>query len=361
MYLSGALILNNIGFAIVGAILSIWAVFLLIYIWLSSRITNTPLFYLFFMLYTVYVVVAFSFWRIAYDFKDIIATYLFFVFIPLIVINLNYTYTSFKRGLIAGIKVFFIIFSVAVFVHAFVFGIDWERSSFFGLEIFHKNGVSAFYEILFIFILFRNSRSFKLSVLLTILVGFTCLIIIGSKTTIALALLFTIGFYSRSLFKFSGLLLLCILIYLIFFISDLDTSPFRTASYRALLWEQAWQEIRATKTTLILGNGPGTFIAKIRAYELYGIEGAHNYIVQLAHNYGFLGLSVFFYFFRKLWQNFKIFDSPASVAFWMFNMHALFDVGWVKGAGFFASIFLGLAYIHAIDKNTAASQQTEVF
>ncbi len=333
---------------IVGSVMIAWALIASLYTYYTNKLVNTPAQFSFFIFYTLYLLLAFSFWEGDYDPKDIIATYLFFVFIPILVVNLHSRHSTFELAINHALRAFFLLFSLAIFYHAFRYGIDWTRPTFFNLDFFHKNGVSAIYEIVYIYILFKNKKSSKKVISLIIFIGMSCIVIIGSKTTFGLATLFTIGFFSRSLFVVLSLITLGVLVYLVFFFEDYSKSPFRTASYRGLLWRQAWKEIVASKTTFFLGNGPGSFVSTVKEYDLFGMEGTHNYILQIMHNYGLSGLLVFGVFFRNLWKRFGLFASPAAVAFWMFNLHALFDVGWIKGTGFFASLFLGIAIVIAI-------------
>jgi O-antigen ligase len=119
-------------------------------------------------------------------------------------------------------------------------------------------------------------------------------------------------------------------------------SPLRNMVLRLLLWAQAWNEITASPTSVWLGVGPGTFAAAADLPGLEGIESPHNMLLQWWHSYGLLGLLLFAGFLAWLLRRFRVTSSPFLAAFWLFNLHALFDVGWVKGAGFVASVALGL-------------------
>ncbi|RAU82993.1 hypothetical protein [Pontibacter arcticus] len=348
LFMASALVLNNTGFAVVGAILGLWTLISGIYTYKTEKIVNVPDQLYFFIFFTLYILIAINYWEVSYDYKDIIATYLFFIIIPLLLVSLDYTYPSFCVAAHHALNAFFVIFSVLMFGHALLYGVDWERSYLFNNGMLHKNGISSIYEIVYIYVLYSKAKTSKnLLFYSIILTGGICLIFIGSKTSIVLAFIFTLALFSKILFFFLLILILVVLTYLVFFLNDINTSPFRTASFRGMLWEQAWEEITFSKTSLLLGNGPGTFISKIKEYGLFKIEGTHNFILQILHNFGIVGLGLFSKYFYRIARQFKIFSSPAAAAFWMFNMHALFDVGWVKGAGFFASLFFGLAIAEA--------------
>jgi hypothetical protein len=129
-----------------------------------------------------------------------------------------------------------------------------------------------------------------------------------------------------------------------------------TVVQRFILWAHAWDQITASSATWWFGVGPGTFLAPLQIESLEGIAGTHNIVLQLWHSYGLLGLVLFTYLFWRLFRRFGFARSPFVAAFWLFNVHALFDVGWVKGPGFVASAALGLGIADVLLREAAAGR-----
>jgi len=203
----------------------------------------------------------------------------------------------------------------------------------------HKNAVGPDYEVLLIPVLLdQPTRGRRL---LCAAVGLVCLVLVGSKATIVL----TTAAVAILLFRWMGVaaVVLAAVPALAMSLGALNLeSPLRNAVLRFVLWAQAWDEITASPTHFWLGVGPGTFKALVDLPALVGIESPHNMLLQWWHSYGLLGLLLLTGFFGWLLRRFGATSSPFLLAFWLFNLHALFDVGWVKGAGFVASAALGL-------------------
>jgi hypothetical protein len=83
-------------------------------------------------------------------------------------------------------------------------------------------------------------------------------------------------------------------------------------------------------------------VSSVNQFALGGKTAIHNYFLQLVHGFGAILLSVILAFFFWIYRRFGILSSGAAAAFWMFNMHSFFDVGWVTGQGFLASLVLGM-------------------
>ncbi len=357
IYLAGSIILKDVGFLIVSVPLLLWLGYLCSSFYnIRSLLVNKRLL-VFSIVFTVFLIVTFVTWSPAYDIKDVISTYLYFLVIPTLVYNICRLYPSFIPSAETGLTFFFYLFSGSVVLHTVIYGVDWERSNFFGIGILHKNGVSAFYEILYIITLYSSRKNTSTAKkVFIILLGMFCFIGIGSKTTLALAALFTLGLFARPIFYLCSYVAVVGLGYLVFYPGKIEDSPFRTATYRYLIWNQAWTEITKNPTAFFVGNGPGTFVSTTKEYELYGLDNTHNYLLQTWHNYGIIGACIFIGLFVGIYKSIGFWRSPAALAFWIFCFHGMFDVGWTKGPSFFASFCLGLALFYSYQYRTEQVQ-----
>lgn len=289
-------------------------------------------------------------WERPFDAKDPAALMLFFVVIPALLCALAMDDYRWLKSSLTTWRVVFAVWSVAVVSWAVVAGVDWQRDHFF-LDTLNKNSIGASYEVVMLAVLL-NERGFGRR-MWTGVVGLLCLALIGSKTALVLTTLVTV----IALFGWVGVgvVLIGVTSVAIAFISlgslsfspvELN-SPISTAFHRIILWAQAWDEITASPRQFWLGVGPGTFRSVVTELGLEGLGGTHNIVLELWHSYGLLGLSLFLGWFVAIGRRFGVVSSPFLTAFWLFNLHALFDVGWVKGAGFIASAALGLGMADA--------------
>lgn len=348
VFLIASFILTNVGFAIIAFPLIFWALFLAFHISNSGKIILPYSFSFYLVFFTLYAFGASFFWESNYDAKDIIACYLFFVIIPFVVLNIYVYDALFHYYIEKALLYFFLGFSGVMLFYGLIKGVDWHRANLFGS---HKNGIAAFYEIVFINALFsykiKNGRNANFYFL--ILVGLLCEIIIGSKTSLLLACIFIVATFTKRIF-WVLMFFFMLTIFWVFFTTDysqinsLPDHPFYTAIQRFFLWQQALFEFTESFQDILFGNGPGTFISEVRYFSLLGKESIHNYYLQLLHHYGLIGTFIFFYFLRRIYIDIGIWKSSYAIAFWAFNFHAILDVGWVKGSGFFAALCLGLAY-----------------
>jgi len=333
------------GFTLIALLIVIWSIYSIAGYYKYSVIYNYTFPTLLLGLFLISVLIARSQWEINFDSRDLIAEILFLWIIPfLLVSNIRYS-KSFELALIKSIKGFFIISTISIALIGLFVGIDFDRSFFFNFRSFelHKNAVAVIYEIQYIYALYSAIQQKRRQVVLIIIgAGFLCFLIIGSKTSLLLMLLITLGLFKRKFIFFGGILLIYGVLHVMIFEVDLESS-FRTAYFRRLLWERAWVEITSTNGHLFLGNGPGTFQFQRREYGLYGVLGTHNIILQYLHNYGIIGFSIFVTFYIWIYKRIGFWLTPAGLSFWMFICHSMFDVGWTKSSGFFVCIFLGLA------------------
>jgi len=112
-----------------------------------------------------------------------------------------------------------------------------------------------------------------------------------------------------------------------------------------LLWQNAISDILASIKNTLIGLGPGMFSATTREFALYGKEAIHNYYLQFAHSYGLLGLVALAGYLLHIFSRYGVLRSGPAAAFWVFNAHAVFDVGWVAGTGLMASLMIALLLI----------------
>ena len=309
-------------------------------------------------MFLIVVLLGLQVWERPFDAKDPIALMLFFVVIPTLLCALAMGDYRWLKGSRATMRVVFAFWSLAIVSWAVAAGVDWQRDHIF-LDTLNKNSIAASYEVVMLSVLLNEPGYWSRIGIGTL--GLMCLALIGSKTALSLATLITL----IALFGWMGVGLAVIGLgtAAIAFVSlgslsfrpvELD-SPIATAFHRIILWAQAWDEITASSFRFWLGVGPGTFKSVVTDLGLEGLGGTHNLVLELWHSYGLVGLSLFSGWFMSLGRRFGIVSSPFLTAFWLFNLHALFDVGWVKGAGFVASAALGLGMAEASWKARASA------
>lgn len=277
-------------------------------------------------------------WQRPTDLKDPLALVLFFAVVPALLCALALRDDDWLDAARRTFFLAFVIASATIISWALFAGVNWQRN-YFLFQTLHKNAVGPVYEVLLLAVtLDQHHRGRRLLYAAT---GLACLVLVGSKTALVLAA----AAMAILLLRWWGVALVVLAAVPAVAISlgslDLE-SPLRTAVLRFVLWTQAWNEITASSSHLWLGVGPGTFAALTDLPGLVGIQSPHNMLLQFWHSYGLLGLLLLTGFFAWLLRRFGVTRSPFLAAFWLFNLHALFDVGWVKGAGFVASAALGL-------------------
>lgn len=346
LYLLFALFINETGFIVIGLLL----LFLLVVFFISldnrKTIHLSSVISYFFFAYSILVLCSQFFWN-SYDLKDIVAIYIFFVFLPLLFINITFLHQDFLRSINNALYFFFIISSILIIFYGLKYGIDWGRPNLFEGFLFHKNGVATVYEMLLIYAIYNIKKTKVLNFFIVSAIGICCLIIIGSKTALLIFFLFALGRFSKLAFV---IFLMAYVVSLIVIMNDsnnIEDSAFKTANYRVLIWNQALDEIFSFPEAFI-GNGPGTFQSKVEEYGLQDVDNTHNYLIQLTHSYGLIGLVIFLGYFFAVLIKFGFWTSPFTVAFWAFNIHSLFDVGWVKGPGFFVSVIMAGIFCESI-------------
>lgn len=339
LYLLFALFINETGFILLGLLFLFLSVVFFISLDSKKIVRLSPIINYFFFAYTIFVLSAQFFWS-SYDLKDIVAIYVFFVFLPLLFINITFLHQAFLTAIYNALYFFFVISSVFIIFYGLKYGIDWGRPNFYEGFLFHKNGIATIYELLLIFVIYDIKRTKILKFLIVSVIGVCCLIIVGSKTALLVFFLFTLGRFSKYAFVIFLIGYIVSLTVIMSNNDNIEDSAFRTANYRVLIWNQAMNEIFNFPEALI-GNGPGAFQSKVEKYGLQDVDNTHNYLIQLTHSYGFIGLVIFLTYFFAVLIKFGFWSSPFTVAFWAFNIHSLFDVGWVKGPGFFVCVIMG--------------------
>ncbi len=309
----------------------------------GERLALLPKLLSFAAMFTMVALAESFLWSPGYDPKDFAATLLFFFVIPSAVLSMTIGRSGILRQLAVGLVGAFWLLSVCVLTYGLFAGIDLQRDVLFvpGLQ---KNGLAGAYEVLFLFTFASAAR--PLTRLISLVTALTALAIIGSKTAFALSLLFALGLWSRRVFVVAAPVVLVAVIWQALQFDP--TSSLRTAGFRLLTWAQVWEEISGSTSALLFGNGPGTFVSKIQLFGMEGLHGAHNMILQFWHGYGLVMVVLILCFLLWLWRRFGFFSSPGMTAFWLFNFHALFDVGWVKGPGFVASLVFGVGLAESI-------------
>lgn len=337
-YLAAGALAPAVGFPPVALALVIWgAVFARRSVLDGRTIVSTTLL-LFVPVFIALVAVSAPRWEPGFDVKDPVALLLFFCVVPSLVVAFAQRDPTWLDAARRTVGVAFVLSSGAIALWATIYGVDWERP-YFLLRVLHKNGVAATYEVLMLATLLEQRAWHRRAGVAAI--GLICLALTGSKTGLGIALVIT----TVVLLRWVGVALVVggLAASLGFIRANLALGgPLETAVQRFILWAQAWDDITASSSHWWFGVGPGTFTAPVVIKDLAGIAGTHNMILQFWHSYGLLGLALFALFFAHLARRFGFARSPFLGAFWLFNLHAMFDVGWVKGAGFVASAALGL-------------------
>ncbi len=343
-FIAASFLSQALGFVPIGLILLPWTALLLSRAASGQGLALVPRLWRFLLLFGALALAESLTWAGAYRVSNLLGTITFLVAVPSIVVSLAVDQPGALRQMERGVIWSFWAFSLSTLVYGLGAGIDLQRDVIFvpGMQ---KNGVGAIYEMLFLYT-FASARRNALVQLAAFFTAMIALLIIGSKTAIALSLLFAVGLWARWLFVAGAPAVLAGVIWeaLKF---DYESS-LRTAAFRLLTWRQAWQEIDASPRTLLFGNGPATFAWRL-PFADRPTEGAHNIILQFWHDYGLLGLLVVALLFGWVWRRFGVLTIPGIACFWLFNLHGLFDVGWVKGPGFVAGLVLGLGMAAAYE------------
>ena len=295
--------------------------------------------------FAMLVVVSYPFWSAEIDVRDPISVILYFVLIPITIIAFSETKRSLQGVVYKAAILLFVVFFGLALVDFIRNGIGLNQAHFY----FHnKNTAGLFFEVIYCYVLFESRGRSALFTAIVIVAGMFTLLAIMSKTAIAFCLVFTAGYISVWLFFVTAAVLAVAGV--IITVGFVEIEELATAYQRWLLWQQAVSETASSWGTLLLGNGPGVFQYTGENFRgLYGQQGVHNYYLRFAHSYGILALILFAGYLFWIWRTFGLFTSGAAAAFWVFSAHALFDVGWVTGPGFLASLMLGLLLAHRIE------------
>ncbi len=336
-FVAASFLSQGLGFGPIILILAAWLALLVTRAASGHGLARVPTLWHFFLLFAALAVAESPAWGGAYRVTNFLGTLTFLFAIPSIVIGLSVGQPGALRQLERGLIASFWIFSTCTLVYGLGAGIDFDRYVVF-VPNMQKNGVGAIYEMLFLYT-FASARRNVLMQLGALFTAVPALLVIGSKTAIALSLLFAISLWARWLFVVGAP---AALVGVIWEALKFDyESSLRTAAFRLLTWQQAWREIAASTQTFFFGNGPATFISRISVF-VEEIPGTHNIVLQFWHDYGLTGLLVMVLLFGWIWRRFGVLASPGIACFWLFNLHGLFDVGWVNGPGFVAGLVLGL-------------------
>ncbi|TAG18641.1 MAG: hypothetical protein EAZ32_13195 [Cytophagia bacterium] len=349
---------TDISFVLLGIFLLFFSAFL-------KNIKGSFFFSIFILLYLVLFLVAHRFWSEQYDKKDIIAVLLFFSIIPVLFNSLTILYRDiFQRAIIFS----WFLLSICLCLWGGVHGIDFQRSKLLGFDDLHKNSVANFFEIGFVITFFSEFSKVKAVRVGILSVAFISMLYIGSKTTIILItclVLIPTNMYKKWL-PYFPLFIFFILLYLFFnldYIYDLlsKREALFTASLRIVLWERAISDILVSTQTFIFGIGPGNFDTKgLNIGDLSTVESPHNYILTILNAYGMLGITIFGWYFIKIFTNVRkpnFYVQPYLISYTIFFCHSLFDVGWVKSQGFFIAMITGLMFNENFLKNENSNGQ----
>lgn len=338
LYLFMGAVTPATGFAGVFSVLGYWTLVASRHGVVEGRVLIPRFVQLLAPLFLILVALEAPVWRHPIDPKDPLALLLFLGAVPALLASFALRDDSWLAAAHRTFRVAFVVFSTLILVWGVGAGIDWQRNFVLSPGL-HKNAVAASYEVLMVVVILDERR--PAGRLLVAGVSLACLVFVGSKTALGLALaaiaIALLGWWGMALVAVAAVAT----VVLFAGAPDLE-GPLRTAVLRFILWAQAWDEITASRAHFWLGRGPGTFAAAVDLSGLHGIRSPHNILLGFWHAYGLLGLLLFAAFFAWLLRRFGITGSPFLAAFWLFNVHALFDVGWVKGAGFLASAALGL-------------------
>jgi O-antigen ligase len=351
-YLAAGALAPAVGFSGVALAVGFWAALVGRRSVLDGRTLVSGALLWFVPLFLVLVIVSAPRWDPPFDLKDPFALILFFCVIPSLLVALCLRDEGWLDAARRTVRVAFVLTSVAALVWGAAFGVNWDRNYFF-LPILHKNSVAAVYEVLLMASLLHERWWHRRAALAG--VGLLCLAVVGSKTALGLAL----AMIAVILFRWVGVALVAggLAASLGFIRANLAlNAALETVVQRFILWAHAWDQITASSSHWWFGVGPGTFVAPVQIESVEGIAGTHNLILQLWHSYGLLGLVLFGVLFWRLYRRFGFARSPFLMAFWLFNLHAMFDVGWVKGPGFVASAALGLGIADVLRRESQAAQ-----
>jgi O-antigen ligase len=350
LYLSAGALAPAIGFPGVALALGLWAALVTRRSILDGRAILSRTLLLFLAAFVALVVFSFPRWDQPVDLKDPAAMIVFFAIVPSLMVAFSLRDEQWLAAARTTLALAFVGFSVVVIAWAAVYGVDWQRNTFL-LPTLHKNGVAATYEVLLLTTLLERRAWHQRAAVAAL--GLLCLALIGSKTGLGLAAIMILVI----LFRWAGAALVVVVLASSFGFIRANLAlegPLETAVSRFILWAHAWDQITESGSHLWFGVGPGTFLAPIQIRSLEGIAGTHNLVLQFWHSYGLLGLTLFGLFFLAVARRFGFTRSPFLAAFWLFNLHALFDVGWVKGAGFVAAAALGLGIADVLRREARA-------
>jgi hypothetical protein len=304
------------------------------------------------------VVASAFFWERGADVKDVVGLYAFYVFIPTLYIATNRTLENLNTYVHRALKILFFATAGAVGIDFIFNGFALYESSILGLN---KNAVAFFFEVIYCYMLFESHDMSSRWTATIIGVGLATLFAIFSKTAIGFGVVFTLGYFSSLLFWLSLLSIGVVGASITFLFERASLVVLRTAVDRALLWSDALREVLESWTRFLFGYGPGNYVSDIQAYGLVRKEAIHNYYLQIAHGFGAATLTVILSYFFWVYQRFGVLTSGPVAAFWIFNLHATFDVGWVTGQGFLASLILGVILARNLPGSSfeSASSPTE--
>jgi hypothetical protein len=279
------------------------------------------------------------FWQANSDLKDVVGLYTFFIIVPLLYLAAYRSIDNLGTHVHYALQVAFFGTSVIVLADILINGFSFYRSQIIGLN---KNGVSFFFEVIYCYLLFNSRNGSGWWTATVIGVGLTTLFFIFSKTAIGFGVVFTLGYFSSVLFVLSLVLIGVIGVSIMLFFDRSSLLVLGTAIDRLLLWTDALEEITRSWTRFFFGYGPGQYVSDVHQYALADKKNIHNYFLQIAHGFGAITLAVIVSYFFWIFRQFGVLASGPVAAFWIFNLHATFDVGWVTGQGFLASLTLGM-------------------
>lgn len=318
-------------------ILSLWLFYPIMSRSRELRIPATTLLLAFGL--TVAVGISSLFWQANSDLKDVVGLYTFFIIIPSLYLAAYRSIDSLGTHTRYAFQVAFFGTSVIVLIDLFINGFSVYRSQIFGLN---KNGVSFFFEVVYCYLLFNSRDEPSWWTATVVGVGLATLFLIFSKTSIGFGVVFTLGYFSPVLFVFSLVLIGVIGVSIMLFFERSSLLVLGTAIDRLLLWTDALEEITRSWKRFFFGYGPGQYTSDVQQYDLSGQKDVHNYFLKIIHSFGVTTLTVIGSYFLWIFRRFGVLTSGSVAAFWIFNMHATFDVGWVTGQGFIASLVLGM-------------------
>jgi hypothetical protein len=279
------------------------------------------------------------FWKANSDLKDVVGLYTFFVIVPSLYVASSRVIKDLEAHVHRALQIAFFGTTAIVLIDLVTNGFSLYRSKVLGLN---KNGVAFFFEVIYCYILFSSRDESGWWTATVIGVGFTTLLLILSKTSIGFGLVFTLGYFSTVLFYLSSILLGVAGLSIMFFFDRSSLFLLGTAIDRFLLWSDALEEITHSWIRFLFGYGPGQYVSDVQQYGLASKRNIHNYYLQVVHGFGGVTLAVIGAYFLWVFRRFGVLTSGPVAAFWIFNLHATFDVGWVTGQGFLASLMLGI-------------------